>query len=88
MASWVGVSPSRLHAMFCTELGTSPQAWLADTRLQHARHCLASTSMPISEIAGRTGYSEQSALTRAFRRSTGVTPAQYRQVQQALRSKT
>ena len=81
MARAVGCSVSRLHALFREELDTSPHAWLLEQRLRRAREWLASTDLAIAEIALRAGFSEQSALTRALRKATGMTPAAYRRQQ-------
>ncbi len=78
MAGFVGVSESRLHALFLREFGVSPQAWLSANRLRWAKHQLLTTTASISQIALAAGYSEQSALTRALRRETGMTPAAWR----------
>jgi AraC-like DNA-binding protein len=78
MAKALGCSVSRLHALFREELDATPHAWLLEQRLARAREWLASTAVPIAEIALRAGFSEQSALTRAFRHATGMTPAAYR----------
>jgi AraC-like DNA-binding protein len=78
MAKALGCSVSRLHALFREELDASPHAWLLEHRLGKAREWLASTAVPIAEIALRAGFSEQSALTRALRKATGMTPAAYR----------
>jgi AraC-like DNA-binding protein len=78
MAASLGCSVSRLHALFRDELDASPHAWLLEHRLGKACEWLASTEVPIAEIALRAGFSEQSALTRALRRATGMTPAAYR----------
>jgi AraC-like DNA-binding protein len=78
MARSAGLSVSRLHALFRAELDTSPHAWLRDVRLARARAWLADTSRPIAEIALATGFSDQTALTRALRDATGMTPGAYR----------
>ena len=78
MAGRIGVGAGRLHAVFQQELGQTPRAWLAGVRLARARHLLAQTALPIAELAGLCGYADQSALTRAMRRATGTTPAQWR----------
>lgn len=78
MASEVGVSGSRLHALFRQAFGLSPQAWLSGSRLRWARGRLVDSDAPIAAIAQHAGYSEQSALTRALRREWGMTPADYR----------
>ncbi|MCD9032179.1 AraC family transcriptional regulator [Luteimonas sp. Y-2-2-4F] len=78
MARTVGIGPSRLHAIFQAELGSTPRAWLSARRLERARHLLAHTALPIAELACRCGYADQSALTRAMRQATGTTPAAWR----------
>jgi len=78
IASEVGVSSSRLHAVFRQAFGLSPQAWLSASRLRWARGQLAASDASIADIAQHAGYSEQSALTRALRREWGMTPADYR----------
>jgi len=87
MAGFLGISPGRLHTLFRNELSTSPMAWLAERRLEHVRGWLTGTSLSIAEIAGRAGYSDQSALTRAFRSATDFTPGEYRRRWQQLESK-
>lgn len=78
MAEQVGISASRLHAIFQENLGKSPRVWLTDLRLEQARRLLIGTDLSIAELAYRFGYADQSALTRAMRKATGLTPAAYR----------
>lgn len=87
MAQEAGLSVSRLHARFRELFGASPHAWLAGRRLDQARRMLAATSLSIAEIAHRSGYGDQSALTRAMRDATGQTPAAYRRAAQESASK-
>ncbi|PZF97446.1 AraC family transcriptional regulator, partial [Nonomuraea aridisoli] len=51
---------------------------LAQVRLRHALTLLETTALPIAEIAARTGYYDQSALTRHLKAAHGVTPAAVR----------
>ncbi|MCD9086656.1 AraC family transcriptional regulator [Stenotrophomonas sp. SY1] len=78
MAAQVGVSGSRLHALFAHEFDVSPQAWLGAARLRWAKQELLRGDASISDIALRAGYSEHSALTRALRRESGLSPSQWR----------
>ncbi|SHF37473.1 AraC-type DNA-binding protein [Lampropedia hyalina DSM 16112] len=78
MAACVGVSASRLHVLFRDAFGTTPHDWLVQRRLEQARQWLAGTDRPIAEMAAALGFSDQSALTRAVRKATGMPPAAYR----------
>lgn len=87
MAELAGMSVSRLHALFREELDTTPHDWLSQVRLGRVRHWLTTTDLPIAELAYRGGYADQSALTRAMRKATGLTPAAYRRQRQESRPK-
>ncbi|WP_044560023.1 AraC family transcriptional regulator [Azospirillum sp. B4] len=78
MARVAGLSASRLHALFREELDQTPQAYVASLRLERVMDQLAATTLSIAQIAYQAGYADQSALTRALRRATGLTPAAYR----------
>ncbi|KFI08353.1 AraC family transcriptional regulator [Massilia sp. BSC265] len=78
MARTAGLSLSRLHALFREERDSTPHDWLLDCRLRRACEWLAGSERPVAEIALATGFSEQSALTRAMRRAMDTTPAAYR----------
>nr|WP_240511136.1 AraC family transcriptional regulator [Novosphingobium panipatense] len=78
MASHAGLGVSRLHELFRQELDTTPRAWLSELRVQKVREELGSGHVSIAELAYRFGYCDQSALTRAMRKATGMPPAAYR----------
>lgn len=80
MAQVCGLSASRLHALFRSELGTTPQGWLSSARLRRAEDLLTHSNLPISQLALQLGYSDQTAFTRAMRRMTRMTPAAYRRM--------
>jgi AraC-like DNA-binding protein len=78
MAAQAGLGESRLHALFRSTFDQSPQQWLTALRLQRACRQLAETSIPIARLAVESGWSDQTALTRAMKRATGCTPAAWR----------
>jgi AraC-like DNA-binding protein len=88
MARRAGLSASRLHALFRAEFDTTPHDWLLQLRLSRVCEWLATGTAPVAELALRAGFSDQSALTRAMRRSLGVTPAAYRRQRRENRPKT
>ena len=47
-------------------------------RLDEAMHLLATTPMSLADIALATGFCDQSAFTRHFRRLAGLPPGGFR----------
>lgn len=78
LAAEAGVSARHLATLFRAAYGTTLHAHLADVRLRHALTLLETTALPIAEIAARTGYYDQSALTRHLKAVHGITPAAVR----------
>nr|WP_240350617.1 AraC family transcriptional regulator [Pseudomonas viridiflava] len=81
MAQVANMSMSQLHQRFRQMFGMSPQAWLTELRIQEAQRWLRGTSLPIVEIALRTGFSDQASLTRTMQRVSATTPSVYRKAQ-------
>lgn len=67
IAAHVSLSPSRFHELFREITGQTAHAMLRQIRLQAARRLIETTSLSKAEIAYRTGFSDQSALSRALR---------------------
>lgn len=85
MAKYACMSASRLHTLFQQELNVSPRVWLLQKRLALACELLARTNRTITDVALSTGFTDQSALTRAMRHKLDITPAVYRRCQQETR---
>lgn len=64
---------------FRAATGTSPAAWLTGIRLDHAKHLLESTRVPIDQVAERSGFGTATTLRHHFRRRLAISPARYRQ---------
>ncbi|MFV8817466.1 AraC family transcriptional regulator [Haliea sp. E17] len=65
------------------EEGTSFSDLLQDTRLQLARKYLNQGSRSVVETAYLLGFSEPSTFSRAFKRWTGLAPAEFREAARA-----
>ncbi|MGJ3252497.1 MAG: AraC family transcriptional regulator [Elainellaceae cyanobacterium] len=61
-----------------SELGYSYQTLVDESRRQLAEKLLQQTDYSLAEVAFMTGFSEQSAFTRAFKRWAGQTPRSFR----------
>ena len=77
IARTLGLSARSFHRRLA-EHGLSFQTLTEETRREIATAMLQEDSYSLSEVAFLTGYSEQSAFNRAFKRWMGVTPAAYR----------
>lgn len=78
MASAVAVSRSGLHRKIKHLLGTSPMEFLREARIRKAIQLLSDTSMPISDIAYKCGFSDPKYFSKCFKASTGKTPTEYK----------
>ena len=78
LADLVGYSPNHLHHVFRTVMGKTPQDYLMEERLRHAKWLLIRTDKTLSEIAYECGFSSQSHLCARFKSSMLCTPGEYR----------
>ncbi|MGB2932272.1 MAG: AraC family transcriptional regulator ligand-binding domain-containing protein [Methyloceanibacter sp.] len=77
VAKELGLAPASLHRRLKAE-NTSFQRLLDDTRRSLAERYLLESSLNLTDIASRVGYSELSAFSRAARRWFGTTPRSFR----------
>jgi len=76
MARACGASPQHLSARFRDRFGVPIHRFQTLLRLDRARSLLADGT-PAGEVAAACGLSDQSHLTRHFRRYLGTTPGRY-----------
>lgn len=77
VAKELSLTPSSLHRRLKAE-HTSFQRLLNDTRRCLTHRYLKETSLKLTDIAARVGYSELSAFSRAARRWFGTSPRSFR----------
>lgn len=80
LAEAVGVSPRKLLYAFHEEHRTSVQAFIRNKRVQEACRLLATTSIPIKEVAMRVGIPDLHAFNKIVRMDTGRSPRVFRQL--------
>lgn len=78
IADYVGLNRSYLCTLFKKHTGLSPLKYLQTFRITKAAHLLSMTQLSIASIAFSCGYQEPESFHKAFRRSTGLSPSQYR----------
>ena len=70
------LSPFHLIRVFRTETGLPPHAYLTQVRIRRAKALIAA-GQPIARVSHDTGFTDQSHLTRHFKRILGITPGQF-----------
>ncbi|GAB2824360.1 AraC family transcriptional regulator [Actinocorallia aurea] len=83
LAAELAVSRSTLTRRFTALVGAPPMAHLTGHRLDLAADLLADPSLTLGAIARRVGYGTSFALSAAFKRVRGTTPAEHRAVSAA-----
>jgi AraC-like DNA-binding protein len=78
VARRVGMSPAAFSRFFRRAVGKTFQSYLADLRLGVACRELIETDRRVSEIAYAAGFGNLSNFNRAFRRSRGIAPREFR----------
>lgn len=78
LAAEARMSVRTFNRRFREETGRSPGAWLIERRVEHARHLLESTDLPIDDVAHQAGLGSGSTLRQHLRASVGLAPAAYR----------
>lgn len=84
LAERAQLSQRTLIRRFRAETGLSPGQWILARRIDAARTLLETTEDTVDQIARSVGFSAASALRDHFKRMTGVTPANYREVSRKL----
>jgi AraC family transcriptional regulator len=81
LAATAGVHPDHLARAFRLRFGVPVGTYVRRLRLDWAAGQLsAGRDVAIVHIALNAGFADQSHFTRAFKRHTGLTPAEYRRV--------
>lgn len=80
LASVAGVSPTRLKTMFRSSTGTSVHQYVMTRRVEFARALLATSKMPIIEVALAAGFAHPSHMASTMRRMLGRTPSEIAQL--------
>ncbi len=78
LATRLDLHRSTLCRRFQRIMGTSPSAYLAAKRLQHALALLTTTDLAIATVARRSGYADPDYFARRIRQITGQAPTDFR----------
>lgn len=78
LARRVGMSPRNFARVFLAEIGMTPARFVASVRLETARRLLEESAESLETIGDLSGLGTPESMRRAFLRTLGVPPGQYR----------
>ncbi|MFC6673799.1 helix-turn-helix domain-containing protein [Marinobacterium aestuariivivens] len=84
MAQAMNLSESHFYHLCQRQFGVTPQQYLMNRRLQHARTLLLESRMPLAALALEVGFADASSFSRAFKNRFNETPGRTRQLHQGL----
>ena len=77
LAGMNNMSPFHFNRTFSKHVGMPPHAFQVQLRVSQAKRLLGK-GLDIAQAASQSGFSDQSHLTRHFKRIIGITPGEYR----------
>lgn len=78
VARHVNMSQFHFARVFKKSCGYSPHEFLMLTRINHAKHLLKTTALPVKVIAHMVGYQNVTTFTNAFSNRVGLSPSLFR----------
>ena len=79
MAYATATSRSNLNRKMKTITGVTPIEFLAKARMHKALQLINNTSLQVSDIAYQCGYADPKYFSRVFKKTTGMSPSEYKQ---------
>ena len=80
VAEHFAVSPSHLSRIFHQETGFGIREYLVHYRIRQACDLLLNSSLSVTQIADRCGFSDSNYFGDAFKKATGLSPREYRKL--------
>jgi AraC-like DNA-binding protein len=80
LSNLMGYDTSYFIRLFRKTFGLSPQRYITNYRMSKAVSLIRS-SMSVSEVAAKVGYTDEKAFSRAFKREKSVPPVEYKKSQ-------
>lgn len=78
IARGIGISPAYLRELFKKHLGITPAQIINGHKHKTIQHLLLNSTMNISQIAEKCGYDNVYSFSRYFRKTTDISPSQFR----------
>ncbi|WP_028610090.1 response regulator transcription factor [Paenibacillus harenae] len=79
-AEWVHLNPSYFSKLFKQTKGMTFTDYVTAMRMRDAAALLEKTSLRVTEIAERLGFTDPAYFTNTFKKTIGHTPSEYRKL--------
>ena len=86
LARQVGLSRSGLALKFKQAVGSAPLQYLTTIRIQKAIHHLSTTTDKLETVSQAVGYKNAFSFSKAFKKLTGLSPREFRQLDEAQKT--
>ena len=83
LAARAGMSVRTFTRRFREETGETAGTWLLRVRVDHARHLLETTDLPVDRVAERSGFGTAASLRQHLTAAVGMPPLAYRRTYRA-----
>lgn len=70
--------PTHFIRTFKNKMAQTPQQYIINIRMEHAKHLLLKSALSIAEIAERVGYDDPAHFSKLFKKFFSFSPLQYR----------
>lgn len=84
----LSLSVSYIRQVFKEAYGITLADFILEARIENVKKLLESTNWTIADIAGSSGFQTKSHFHTAFKKTTGMTPNEYRRDRHALNNST
>lgn len=81
VARAAAISPFYLSRIFKARYGVPPYRYLIGLRIRYASELLRDSRLTVTQVCHRSGFNSLSHFITTFRRHTGMSPSQYRRVE-------
>lgn len=78
VAESLGVSDSHLSRIFKAQIGKRFMEYLIHKRIEKAKELLISEQYKVNDIAALVGYDNQISFMKIFKKYTGITPSEFK----------
>lgn len=74
------LTPSYICVLFKDEMNTTINQYISQVRIEHAKEMLKDERLKVKDISTKVGYVDSNYFTKIFKKLTGLTPQEYREL--------